>query len=597
MCGYFFYIKRNNKNKISINKNKINFIRKILIKRGPDNFSKIIKEDYSLIFSRLSIIDPDKISNQPFTDSEKRFILIFNGEIYNYKNLKKKLQKENYKFKTNSDTEVLFTLLKYKGIDETLKSIEGMFSFIFFDKDKKSFIGARDHFGQKPFYYSKDINGFTASTNIKTIACLKKTILLNRPICDYYLASSGILPIKNTVIKGIYSLPAGNYIYGNSNKLITKEYFSPEKLVDKKLYNLNKNKSESFILKQLEKKIKKSIKKHLVSDVEIASTLSGGIDSSLIVYYLNKINSKIKTFTNFSEKIESIPKLAVPRIIKKIKFNKKNFFSIKNYPKNYLKKMISLITNSFSPSRWGGGVPMSYLCNKVKSKKIKVLLGGDGVDEYCSGYMTFFETLNKNSKLHSIVDINKNNPFYKKRSKFLKKVIIENYKKKINKNIKHLNSFEKKILINNLIDTKFFLQSCTLPHNDEYSMNESVEMRNPYIDLDLIKFVLNLRAKFKIQSKNKPINKYIFRKLAIRKIGKVMDLPKEGTRNFSKFISDIKYWRMEKFYFYKKKYNKNLDFKTIFKLINLEILYRYINDKKFNYKLLLTQEGKKFLIK
>ena len=128
-------------------------------------------------------------------------------------------------------------------------------------------------------------------------------------------------------------------------------------------------------------------------------------------------------------------------------------------------------------------------------------------------------------------------------------------------------------------------------------MNESVEMRNPYIDLDLIKFVLNLRAKFKIQSKNKPINKYIFRKLAIRKIGKVMDLPKEGTRNFSKFISDIKYWRMEKFYFYKKKYNKNLDFKTIFKLINLEILYRYINDKKFNYKLLLTQEGKKFLIK
>ncbi len=597
MCGYFFYIKRNNKNKISINKNKINFIRKILIKRGPDNFSKIIKEDYSLIFSRLSIIDPDKISNQPFTDSEKRFILIFNGEIYNYKNLKKKLQKENYKFKTNSDTEVLFTLLKYKGIDETLKSIEGMFSFIFFDKDKKSFIGARDHFGQKPFYYSKDINGFTASTNIKTIACLKKTILLNRPICDYYLASSGILPIKNTVIKGIYSLPAGNYIYGNSNKLITKEYFSPEKLVDKKLYNLNKNKSESFILKQLEKKIKKSIKKHLVSDVEIASTLSGGIDSSLIVYYLNKINSKIKTFTNFSEKIESIPKLAVPRIIKKIKFNKKNFFSIKNYPKNYLKKMISLITNSFSPSRWGGGVPMSYLCNKVKSKKIKVLLGGDGVDEYCSGYMTFFETLNKNSKLHSIVDINKNNPFYKKRSKFLKKVIIENYKKKINKNIKHLNSFEKKILINNLIDTKFFLQSCTLPHNDEYSMNESVEMRNPYIDLDLIKFVLNLRAKFKIQSKNKPINKYIFRKLAIRKIGKVMDLPKEGTRNFSKFISDIKYWRMEKFYFYKKKYNKNLDFKTIFKLINLEILYRYINDKKFNYKLLLTQEGKKLLIK
>ena len=431
MCGYFFYIKRNNKNKISINKNKINFIRKILIKRGPDNFSKIIKEDYSLIFSRLSIIDPDKISNQPFTDSEKRFILIFNGEIYNYKNLKKKLQKENYKFKTNSDTEVLFTLLKYKGIDETLKSIEGMFSFIFFDKDKKSFIGARDHFGQKPFYYSKDINGFTASTNIKTIACLKKTILLNRPICDYYLASSGILPIKNTVIKGIYSLPAGNYIYGNSNKLITKEYFSPEKLVDKKLYNLNKNKSESFILKQLEKKIKKSIKKHLVSDVEIASTLSGGIDSSLIVYYLNKINSKIKTFTNFSEKIESIPKLAVPRIIKKIKFNKKNFFSIKNYPKNYLKKMISLITNSFSPSRWGGGVPMSYLCNKVKSKKIKVLLGGDGVDEYCSGYMTFFETLNKNSKLHSIVDINKNNPFYKKRSKFLKKVIIENYKKKL----------------------------------------------------------------------------------------------------------------------------------------------------------------------
>ena len=155
MCGFFF---SNNINK-GKDLAKIREIERILKNRGPDNRKTIFLKKSVLSFSRLSIIDRSNRANQPYSDLSKRYFLLFNGEIYNYQILKDQLIKSGVKFKTKSDTEVLFKLLVNFGIDDTLKKIEGMFSFIFYDK-KTILSWCRDHFGQKPFYYCRYKNVF-----------------------------------------------------------------------------------------------------------------------------------------------------------------------------------------------------------------------------------------------------------------------------------------------------------------------------------------------------------------------------------------------------------------------------------------------------
>ena len=137
MCGFFFHNSKNLKKKSKL---EISNIKTDLVKRGPDSFKYIERKNFCMFFSRLSIIDLSKKSDQPFTDKKKRYFLVFNGEIYNYLEIKKQLIDEGIKFETKSDTEVLFRLLILKGMKETLSIIQGMFSFIFFDYKKKKIL-------------------------------------------------------------------------------------------------------------------------------------------------------------------------------------------------------------------------------------------------------------------------------------------------------------------------------------------------------------------------------------------------------------------------------------------------------------------------
>ena len=170
MCGFFAYI---SKKKIEpIIKKRIDGLDFFLAHRGPDNQKKIVGSNYIFKHWRLKIQDLDARSNQPFYD--KNSILLFNGEIYNYKKIKKKLDK-NYNFKTTGDTEVLFKALSILGKDKTLNLLEGMFSFLHFDKNSKEIFLARDRFGQKPLYYYIDKSKFIISSEIKAIiSTLKK---------------------------------------------------------------------------------------------------------------------------------------------------------------------------------------------------------------------------------------------------------------------------------------------------------------------------------------------------------------------------------------------------------------------------------------
>jgi asparagine synthase (glutamine-hydrolysing) len=585
MCGYILSTIKNKKKFLSL--------KKYIIHRGPDsqNYKKI--NNCLLYHSRLKIIDIKSRSNQPFTDKEKKHFLLFNGEIYNYLELKDKF---NIKINTSSDTEILFFLLKNYGLKKTLKEIKGMFSFVFFDVQQNIISGARDHFGQKPLYFTKN-SPFSCSTNIKPLTKLIKKISFDKDSINFYLNSSGILPINKTIYKNILSLPAGNYFRYNLNtkNLIIKEYFHPSDLISKKYSLFLKKKDNSFIKKELKLKILQAVKNCLISDVKVGTLLSGGIDSSLITYFARKINPRINSFTGTSEGIEKIPKKIVPKIIKKIKLINPKFVVHKS--NDYIKKLYELVTRSYSPSRWGGGVPMSNICKVAKKNKIKVLLSGDGVDELCGGYKTFSKIdLNFKNNYHQIIDVRNQNRLVNKYKKFL----IKN-RKKIEKKMFFIKSKKEKMKqVLFIEDTNIFLQTCTLPHGDEYSMHESIELRNPFLDLNLVYFLTNLESKHKSQIKNFDNNgKKLFKDIAEKIFGKMINQDKEGTRNYSSKISNKVYWNFNKFKIFKKykiKQNNLDNNKKIFKIINLEILYRYsiLKERNFNFKSILSTIGYKY---
>lgn len=581
MCGYIITSKR-------IEKKNYNSLLSTIYNRGPDTIKTLKSDKFSLFFSRLKIIDLNDRSNQPFFDDYGNFLL-FNGEIYNFRELKKKY---NLKTNTYSDTEVLFLLIKIKGLKYTLSVIEGMFSFVYYSAKKKQMYAARDHLGQKPLYYYFKNKCITISTNIKSICNIHKIKKFDTESVKYYFKTQGILKTNKTIFKDINSLPAGKYLILKNNKVKINNYFHPADLIDERYYLDLKKKSQTDKIKILEEKILLSVRKHLIADVPVGITLSGGIDSSLIFYYTKKISKDVKTFTGYSSEIEQIPKKIIPQILKKL--NHKDHFKIIHKSKNYVKTLLSINKFTYHPSRWGGNVPMSSICKISKKNNVSVLLGGDGVDEICAGYKSINKTdLSSSKAYHSIISPYKNkninikhtNDLNNNRSLIMKKInFIKNKKQKF-----------LKLLI--LEDTSIFLQSCTLPNSDEYSMYNSVELRNPFLDLNLLKFILNLDIESQVDFKTNK-NKIIFKELAIKKIGKFIDQDKEGTRNYSKKIFCIKKWNLNNFKILKKfsflnSLNYN-DYKNLFCLFNLESIYCDVNKFTLNLRSYRRNQIKKY---
>ena len=359
MCGFFFETTEKIKKK---NLKEINELKDDLFRRGPDKSKFIQKKNFFIYFSRLSIIDKKDRSDQPFTDNKKRYYLIFNGEIYNYLEIKKKLKKEGITFNTTSDTEVLFRLIIFKGMEETLKIIQGMFSFVFYDSIKKETFCARDHFGQKPFYYHKSKKEFLVSTNILKILKKLNKKTINKDSVAQYLSTkiNGLISTNKTFFKEVSVLPAGCYIYIKRNKIKINRYFNAADLFDKKKYLSLKKMDEKEILSLLDLKIERAVSKHLISDTKIAVTCSGGIDSSLVTKYAYKQNKNIKVITNKSEGIEKLSKL-VPKIVKSNRIGKKKVYFIDQNKNEYLEYLIRLIKFNCTPARWASGPTMAKL--------------------------------------------------------------------------------------------------------------------------------------------------------------------------------------------------------------------------------------------
>jgi len=445
--------------------------------RGPDETNYFIENDIFLAHNRLSIIDI-KNGHQPFI--KDNLVLVFNGEIYNYIELKK-LYLMDYEFSTNSDTEVILAMYQKYGV-KCLEYFEGMFAFCIYDKNQDYFFCARDRIGEKPFFYSLE-GGFIFSSEIAPILEFVDDEL-DESLEGLYFSSFKHFPAPYTYYKNIKQLKPASYMIVKNNKVLTEQFYWKPKVGNYK----------KVALLELKRKILDVVKKTARADVKIALLLSGGVDSSIIAYCLKSLNIDFVAYAFGKDKNDEELKRA--RLVAKhldIQLNEIYFESDdleihKKLIKHY-KEPIYLLPLIFAYK----------LYEKISKDNIKVVLTGNGADELFFGYISHPKTA-----LFSYLFKFKDNVEIKKSRIF--KSMLKKDKKILDKLFDEYKEITECFKDNFYIDfTNFFalFLEGALPMTiigDLCGMEHSVEVRNPFFNHNLIEFAYNIHPNQKIGS-------------------------------------------------------------------------------------------------
>ncbi|MFH1048213.1 MAG: asparagine synthase (glutamine-hydrolyzing) [Patescibacteria group bacterium] len=535
MCGILGQISRSG----SVGQEMFLEMLETLSKRGPNQKGHFFDNNIALGHRRLSVIDLSESGKQPMSNENENITIVFNGEIYNYKEFKKNL-KQNHIWKSKTDTEVLIHGYEDYGQD-VVKKIEGMFAFAIYEKDKQLITLARDHFGKKPLYYYLDENVFCFASEIKAIIKnkeIKKKLKIDRLSLTKYLFY-GYIPSPNSIFDKIKKLEPSTVIQFDIKnwKLVNKhQYWNLE---DTKL---NNDISETEILEKSEELIKKAVEKRLMSDVPLGIFLSGGVDSSLIASYLSKYSSQASSFTVcYKDYPEADESGYAERVAKKLGINHNVcYFENKLVQESFLEIMDYLD----QPIADAAIIPL-YFISKYAKNKITVALSGDGGDEIFGGYskykaQKFIEDHKYANFLVNIAKpfINGNNPYYKLfeaynlnfsarqfifgSGSFLAdeaSQLLNNSTINLNEIFEEAASYEKMFKQNDIINKSLFLD-CKIQLPDWYlmkadraTMAASLEVRSPLLDKELAEFVFSLNGGWKIKNGE---YKYILKKLASR---------------------------------------------------------------------------------
>jgi asparagine synthase (glutamine-hydrolysing) len=520
--------------------------------RGPDDSD--IYENNKIIFGhrRLSIIDLASHAKQPMISKCGNYILVFNGEIYNYQEIKKGLLEKDYTFETSSDTEVLLNAFIEYGID-CIQQFIGMFAFAVYDKKRDETYIVRDRLGIKPLYYLHDENNFIFSSEIKSILELSdvKRELNIDAVSSYFSFRYPIL--NNTFFKNIYSLAPAHYIKISQSGVEVKEYWN----VSNKFKEQQNDKGEEYYIHKLKELLDSAVKYRMISDVPFGSFLSGGVDSSVITALMAKnSDAPIKTFTiGFEE--EGFNEFEYANIIAD-KYNT-NHKEIILSGRDYIHTMEKLIEFKDAPLSVPNEVPL-YLMSKELKKYITVVLSGEGADEIFGGYGRIFRSPYDYERIKNIDNLNLNETERKELiNNFVKKYLQESFSSEIEHffNIYSYTSLEnKKELLHPSIDlgkieelfiSKFMSYFDELKDDSYYNklmyafekvhivgllhrvdtttMATSVEARVPFVDHRLVEFAFTIPLKYKLKW-NSEQDKETSKTIMSDKISEVYDTPK-----------------------------------------------------------------------
>jgi asparagine synthase (glutamine-hydrolysing) len=578
-------------------------------KRGPDAQAVYSGNGYVLGHTRLAIIDTSAAANQPFWDASGRYVLAFNGEIYNYAELRQQLLNEGVNLRTNSDTETLLELLIRRGWQRTLAAVRGMFAFIMVDTETGEVLAARDHFGQKPLHYSGHGRDLAIGSDALSVCELIGRKQPRLQAYSIYLSprsgagTFGMMEPDRTFFEGVESLPAGHVLLAKGEQVKIERYFAPVDLYSEDRARALADVSLDEAVDELRSLYRQAARRHLVSDVPVGILLSGGIDSSLVHWYATEGGASLTSFTKISPGIEQIPLSVVPELLKRRPTNA--YFGLQS-PKSYLSALHEFIASAAAPSRWGGGPPMNSLCVEARRSGIVVLLGGDCADEYFGGYEHYRRLFDKadENDLGDLVSLDHSSPFYRRDHSEAFEAHQTQLRHEITQKLdKTLPPAERYAQATLLHDTTSFLQSCNLPHSDAYSMQTSVELRNPLLDIDLVGFAVNLPNRFRgAQHSSGQFGKVLMRELAARDIGDFVQVKKEGTRNFAMAAADPSFWRFDRFQSLpllgldRADLAGTLDKRQIVRLYNLELFHRQFFGEARDepWQSLLTPAGLEF---
>lgn len=448
--------------------------------RGPDAGGHFIKKNVVLGHRRLSIIDTRDVANQPMHSSSNEWHIVFNGEIYNFIEIKQQI---SYNFQTTSDTEVILAAVQNKGVEWFLERANGMFAIALYNSKSESLLLIRDRMGIKPLYYFIDEENLIFSSEIKGILFSGLVeAKFNDEAVDEYLANRHVRS-PYTFFKNIYQVNPGNCISIDKDCFKIKEttYWSiPD------VFNTSKKYDEKYILDQFDNQLSKAIQYRLISDVPLGTYLSGGVDSSLItaITAINK-NEQINTYTiGFNEINEFEYSKVIADKYKTI------HHEILMRKEEYLSKWEKLIYFKDAPLGVPNEIPLAVMSSKLK-EKITVVLSGEGADELMGGYGRIFRAPfdyeNENTTI-SFYDylISK----YEYVSRELRDKLIntpKSYRIQFDDEIK--SSFKSKTNEENIF--RFFHKyhvKGLLQRVDMTTMQTSVEARVPFLDHNLIEF-------------------------------------------------------------------------------------------------------------
>jgi asparagine synthase (glutamine-hydrolysing) len=483
-----------------------------LAHRGPDAQAHWGEQGIDLYHSRLSIIDTDERANQPFHAQSGRYVLVFNGEIYNFQQLKAGL---SYPWQTQSDTEVLLALLIQKGV-EALSLLEGMFALAFYDRQEQSLLLARDRFGKKPLYVHQGEQSLSFASEVRVL--MRMHPYLNRvstqQVSNWLFWQT--IP-GGTLLEGIEELAPGSYAYVKAGQLLSQGSYVPEN----PYAGISISREEA--LKEVKNKVTTAVEKRLVSDVPFATFLSGGVDSSIITALAaQRLGKDLHTFTvSFDESQFSEHHIAA-EVAKRYQTQ---HHEIRLQPNDFLDLLPEGLAATDHPS--GDGLNTYVVSKHTQAAGFKMALSGIGGDEWFLGYPYFRRMsdwqkrswLSKGAGLQSLLPFNKRKGMeiasavskYGGNAYAFQRLLFDQT------SIEHLFNLDKPTLfppkekgpfsqaLYSQQEWQYYTQPVLLRDSDQYSMAVGLELRAPFMDADLVDYALALPDTMKLGSRPKDL--------------------------------------------------------------------------------------------
>lgn len=493
--------------------------------RGPDAEGVYVDNQIGLCHRRLSIIDLSISANQPYFDNSNRFVIVFNGEIYNYKTVKQQIK--NYSFKTSGDTETLIAAYAQWGTG-CLEHIKGMYAFAIWDKETKELCLVRDRMGVKPLYYYVDDEKLIFASEIRTILStgLVAKKINSKAVFEYLSYQSVCFP--NSIVENIQQLDAGAWMKVTPGKIQTKKYWNSWDGMNDFQYE-----DRSSIKKNIHNLLGQSVERRLVSDVPVGAFLSGGIDSSVIVGLMAEVGGIRPSTFNISFSEKEFDESAYAEIVAE-KFNT-HHTRIQLSPDIMLSEMENALSALDTPS--GDGINTYIVSKAIKNAGITVALSGIGGDELFAGYPIFEQF----KKIHTQEGLWNNSAFIRKLIASLIPGKLSNKQSRIRQilripapDIEYIYPLLRQLIIPELVNEittlnaghetalsqtlkKYssqlhelpvlsqvsaaeylgYTQHTLLKDTDQMSMAVALEVREPFFDTDLVQYVLGIPDQYK----------------------------------------------------------------------------------------------------